>query len=110
MVFVLWEVMAVKRYPLKRLLYLLPVMLGVSVITFGLVNLAPGDPAEIILRTAGADPSREAVSALREDLGLNIYGTAGGCGARSVLTWETPFAPAGRWRGRFCAAFRPPLS
>ncbi|MCL6610370.1 MAG: ABC transporter permease [Peptococcaceae bacterium] len=60
-----------KRYLLKRLFYLLPVMLGVSVITFGLVNLAPGDPAEIILRTGGADPSREAVLALREDLGLN---------------------------------------
>lgn len=61
----------IKRYLLKRLLYLLPVMLGVSIITFGLVNLAPGDPAELILRAGGVEPTREAVEAMREDLGLN---------------------------------------
>lgn len=63
--------MAIKRYLLKRLIYLLPVMMGVSVITFGLINLAPGDPAEIILRASGAEPTRDAVEALREELGLN---------------------------------------
>lgn len=60
-----------KRYLLKRLFYLLPVMFGVSVVTFGLINLAPGDPAEIILRAGGVEPTREAVNALREELGLN---------------------------------------
>jgi len=60
-----------RRYLLKRLFYLLPVMFGVSVITFGLISLAPGDPAEIILRVGGAEPTREAVNALREELGLN---------------------------------------
>lgn len=60
-----------QRYLLKRLFYLLPVMLGISVITFGLINLAPGDPAEIILRVGGAEPTREAVNALRAELGLN---------------------------------------
>lgn len=60
-----------KRYLLKRLFYLLPVMLGVSVVTFGLMYLAPGDPAEIILRAGGVEPTREAVNALREELGLN---------------------------------------
>jgi len=58
------------RYLIKRLLYLLPVMLGVSIVTFGLINLAPGDPAEIILRTEGVEPTREAVEAMREKLGL----------------------------------------
>ncbi|MCG8401408.1 MAG: ABC transporter permease [Firmicutes bacterium] len=60
-----------KRYLLKRLIYLLPVMLGVSVLTFGIVNLAPGDPAELILRVDGVEPTGEAVNALREELGLN---------------------------------------
>lgn len=58
-------------YLLKRLLYLLPVLLGVSVITFGLLNLAPGDPAELILRAGGMEPTTEAVELLREELGLN---------------------------------------
>jgi hypothetical protein len=38
-----------KNYILKRLLYLIPVMIGVSIITFALINLAPGDPALEIL-------------------------------------------------------------
>ncbi|MBC7324093.1 MAG: ABC transporter permease, partial [Moorella sp. (in: Bacteria)] len=59
------------QYLLRRLLYLLPVTLGVSVITFGLINLAPGDPAELILRAGGVEPTQEAVEALREELGLN---------------------------------------
>jgi len=58
-------------YLLKRFFYLLPVLLGVSLITFGLINLAPGDPAELILRVGGVEPTREAVEALREELGLN---------------------------------------
>ncbi|MGO0122409.1 nickel ABC transporter permease [Desulfothermobacter acidiphilus] len=58
-------------YLLKRLLYLVPVMLGVSLVTFLLINLAPGDPAELILRSGGVEPTREAVEALREELGLN---------------------------------------
>lgn len=65
------EVVSIKRYLLERLLYILPVMLGVSIITFGLINLAPGDPAELILRYGGVEPAREAVEALREELGLN---------------------------------------
>lgn len=60
-----------KYYLLKRLIYLLPVMLGVSIVTFALINLAPGDPAEIILRSEGVEPTREPVDALREELGLN---------------------------------------
>ncbi|AGL00375.1 nickel ABC transporter permease [Desulfoscipio gibsoniae] len=58
-------------YLVKRLLYLVPVMLGVSIITFGLVSLAPGDPAEIIMQSGGTEVTREAVEAMREELGLN---------------------------------------
>lgn len=60
-----------KQYLLKRLLCLVPVMLGVSIITFALINLAPGDPAELMLRSEGVEPTREAVEALRRELGLN---------------------------------------
>ena len=50
---------------------MIPVMLGVSIITFALINLAPGDPAELMLRAEGMEPTKEAVEALREELGLN---------------------------------------
>ena len=52
----------------KRLGHLLPVLLGISVISFGLIQLTPGDPARMIL---GNKASVEAVEAVRERMGLN---------------------------------------
>jgi peptide/nickel transport system permease protein len=60
-----------RSYTLRRLLYLLPILLAVSVIAFWLANLAPGDPAEMVLRRGGQEPTPEAVAALRQELGLN---------------------------------------
>ncbi len=62
------------RYIVKRLLYLILVMLGVSVLTFSLSQLAPGDPAELILRDSGVEPTPEAVQAMRQHLGLDEPG------------------------------------
>ena len=60
------------RYLLRRVGYLVPVWLGISLLAFGLANLAPGDPARIVLqRQTGEVPSDEAVQALRQQLGLN---------------------------------------
>ena len=52
----------------KRLGHLLPVLLGISIISFGLIQLTPGDPARMIL---GNKASVEAVEAVRERMGLN---------------------------------------
>lgn len=46
-------------------------MFGVSLLTFGMVHLTPGDPAEILLRMEGINATPQAVEALREKLGLN---------------------------------------
>lgn len=56
------------KYILKRLLILIPTLLGVSFIVFLLLYLAPGDAA---LAVAGPDATKEAVDAIRESLGLN---------------------------------------
>jgi peptide/nickel transport system permease protein len=59
-------------YVVRRVLMLIPTMIGVSFITFFLVHLTPGDPAELILRKQlDGDPPREAVEQLREEMGLN---------------------------------------
>ena len=59
-------------YSLRRFLYLIPVWLGISVLAFGAANLAPGDPAVLILqRQSGEPPSAEAVQQLRQVLGLD---------------------------------------
>jgi peptide/nickel transport system permease protein len=58
----------VSRYLLRRLLLLVPVLLGVSVVVFLVLHLSPGDPAEIML---GSQASQEDVARLRASLGLD---------------------------------------
>ena len=55
-------------YFLKRLGYVLPVALGVSVVCFSLVHIAPGDP--ISAMTAGNAP-QEAIEEIRRAYGLD---------------------------------------
>jgi len=38
--------MSLRRYVLRRTLLTLPILLGVSVLTFGLVKLLPGTPVD----------------------------------------------------------------
>lgn len=56
------------KYVLKRLLYLIPVLVGTSLIVFTLLYFTPGDPAKMIL---GEQAEQQEIEALREDLGLN---------------------------------------
>lgn len=60
------------RYLLRRLLYLLPVWLGISFVAFALSNLTPGDPARLMLqRQLARQPTAEEVARARLDLGLD---------------------------------------
>ena len=61
------------NYLARRLLTLPPLLVGISIISFLLLNFAPGDAAEITLRrqNGGITPPREAVVALRQELGLD---------------------------------------
>lgn len=56
------------QFILKRILVLVPVLLGVSVIVFALLYLTPGDPALLML---GEHAPPEQYRALREKLGLD---------------------------------------
>ena len=60
-------------YLVRRLATLPLMLLGISAVSFALLNLAPGDPAEIVLRqrNSGQTPSSVAVSAMRTELGLD---------------------------------------
>ncbi|MGE7919782.1 nickel ABC transporter permease [Viridibacillus sp. NPDC093762] len=55
----------------KRFASLVPILLGISIITFILLHLIPGDPAVAYLRLSNIPPTDEAVAALRLELGLN---------------------------------------
>jgi ABC-type dipeptide/oligopeptide/nickel transport system permease component len=55
-------------YVTRRLLIALPLLFAVSVLTFVLMQLTPGDPATLIL---GQDATPELVAQLRAELGLD---------------------------------------
>lgn len=55
-------------YVVRRLLLLIPMAVGMVVVTFGLLLLIPGDPAAVLL---GQDATPEAIANLRNTLGLD---------------------------------------
>jgi peptide/nickel transport system permease protein len=58
----------VVTYLAGRVLLLLPVLLGVSLVSFGLLQLVPGDPALIL---AGEEATEEVLARIRQEYGLN---------------------------------------
>jgi len=56
------------RYIARRLLNLIPVLLGITLLVFVFLHLIPGDPAVVM---AGERATPDQVAALREQLGLN---------------------------------------
>ncbi len=55
-------------YALRRLLTLVPILVGVSLVTFLAIHLAPGDPVSQILAD---NANAEAAANMRQQLGLN---------------------------------------
>ena len=56
------------QYIVKRILWLIPILLGVTFVVFTIMYLSPGDPVTMML---GEGASPEAYEALREQMGLN---------------------------------------
>ena len=53
----------------KRVSLVVPTFLGVTLLTFALIRLVPGDPIDILVGERGIDPARHAM--LRVELGLD---------------------------------------
>ena len=56
------------KYVIKRLLFTIPVLLGVTFIVFTIMALTPGDPGRLIL---GQTARQEAVDQLNHELGYD---------------------------------------
>ena len=54
------------KFIIKRLLALIPVLVGVSLLVFFILDLAPGDPAKAAL---GEQARPEDIEAFREEMG-----------------------------------------
>jgi peptide/nickel transport system permease protein/nickel transport system permease protein len=59
------------RFIVRRIISLVPVLLGISLLTFVLIHLVPVDPAEVYLRLSQIPPTDEAVAVIRAEMGLN---------------------------------------
>ena len=60
--------MALLSFLVRRLLMMIPVLLGMSIIVFSLIHLVPGDPARVML---GLTATPENIHTLREQMGLD---------------------------------------
>lgn len=56
------------RYILRRLLWMIPVVLGVTILVFTIMFFIPGDPVKMML---GVEATPDDIAAYRQELGLN---------------------------------------
>ncbi|MFY0545828.1 ABC transporter permease [Brevibacillus sp. H7] len=55
-------------YLIKRIISLVPILFGITILVFTILHLVPGDPASIML---GTNATPEAIAALRKSMGLD---------------------------------------
>jgi peptide/nickel transport system permease protein len=58
-----------RAYLLRRLIMLVPLLLGLTVVIFALIHLAPGDPAAAFVSQSSIDP--QVIAQVRKNLGLD---------------------------------------
>lgn len=58
-----------RRYIIRRLLLLFPLLVGLTIVVFALIHLAPGDPALAFVSEGSIDP--QIVAQVRKNLGLD---------------------------------------
>lgn len=59
------------RYLIRRLLQMIPLLIGISILSFAIIRSAPGDPTVVYIDPNKPPPSKEDLAKLRADLGLD---------------------------------------
>ena len=60
-----------RRYILHRLVQLIPILLGITLLTFAMMRLASGDAVEAMYENLGTSVSQDIIDAKRAELGLD---------------------------------------
>ena len=63
--------MAMKNYAVRRLLQLIPILLAITFLSYGMMRIAGSDVVEQKMENTGGTVSQEIVDAAREELGLD---------------------------------------
>src|SRR4029434_8142548 len=56
------------RFALRRLVYAIPILIGVSIVVFALIKMAPGDAADLLIPP---ETPKEVAAQIRAKLGLD---------------------------------------
>lgn len=59
------------RLILKRIIFLIPILIGISMISFLITSLSPSDPAEVAIRVNAMVPTPELIAETRSEMGLD---------------------------------------
>lgn len=60
-----------RRYVIQRLLQLIPILLGITLLSFGIMYVAGGDAVTAVLANTGSATSQDLIDAKRHELGLD---------------------------------------
>lgn len=60
-----------KGYAVKRLVQLVPVLFGITLLSYALMHMAAGDAADMIYENTGGGLTGEILAARRAELGLD---------------------------------------
>ncbi len=63
--------MNMKKNIIKRLVQFIPVLIGITFLTFSLMYISPSNPASVKASAGGITPSKEVVEEIKEEMGLN---------------------------------------
>lgn len=63
--------MSKKRFVIKRILQIIPMLFIASILAFGLSHASRGEVANSVIRSRGMQPTPETIEAVREELGLD---------------------------------------
>lgn len=58
-------------YLIRRIVQMIPLLIGISILSFGIIRSAPGDPTGVYIDPNKPPPSKEDLARLRSDLGLD---------------------------------------
>ena len=60
------------RYLFKRILLMIPILLGITIISFGVMKIAPGDPISLVT-DLNPNMNEEAIKRIRAHYGLDQH-------------------------------------
>ncbi len=86
------------RFLFKRILLMIPIVLGITIISFGVMKIAPGDPISLYT-DLNPNMNQETIKRMRAHYGLDqpVYVQYGKwLGSMLMLDFGTSFAPDGR--------------